>query len=62
MKRSSKRMLVSQTANGQEISAGLEVAGDGPYACANDPRDSKNKYKDLNKIFYPPPRNLESSS
>ena len=42
-------MLVSQTANGQEISAGLEVAEDGPYACANDPQDSKNKYKDLSK-------------
>jgi hypothetical protein len=62
MKRSSKHMLVSQTANGQEISAGLEVAEDGPYACANDPQDSKNMYKDLSKKIYPPSRNLESSS
>jgi hypothetical protein len=62
MKRSSKHMLVTQTANGQEISAGLEVAEDGPYAFANDPQDPKNKYKYLSKRFYPPPRNLEPSS
>ena len=55
-------MLVTQTANGQEISAGLEVAEDGPYAFANDPQDPKNKYKYLSKRFYPPPRNLEPSS